>query len=101
MRRWMLFLPLMALIAAAAGLGLLMGGRVALTTETEVIERIAARYLDEAGPQAARSDCGARVAQSKGLWLVVTCETEARAGVVYFIDRFGRVADRQPLGERG
>jgi hypothetical protein len=90
----MLFLPLVALVAAVAGLGLSMGGKAALTTESEVIEAVAARYLDEGGT--ARRDCLARPAVSDGLWLVVTCSREG-VGFEYFIDRFGRVADRSAL----
>jgi len=44
-----LFLPLVALVAAVTVLGLSMGRKAALTTESEVIEAVAARYLDEGG----------------------------------------------------
>ncbi len=93
-RSWVLFLPLVALVAAVTVLGLSMGRKAALTTESEVIEAVAARYLDEGGT--ARSDCRARPAVSEGLWLVVTCESDG-VGFEYFIDRFGRVADRSVL----
>lgn len=97
-RPWMLFLPLVALVAAVAVLGLSMGRKAALTTESEVIEAVAARYIGEGG--AARSDCRARPAVSDGLWLVVTCARKD-VGFEYFIDRFGRVADRSVLeGDR-
>ena len=56
------------------------------TTETEVIDRVAARYVAETG--AAATDCAARPAVSAGLWLVVAC-----AGHEYFVDSFGRVVD--------
>jgi hypothetical protein len=90
----MLLLPLVGLVAVAAVLGLSMGRKAALTTESEVIEAVAARYLDEGG--SARRDCRARPAVSEGLWLVVTC-SRAGVGFEYFIDRFGRVADRSVL----
>ena len=93
-RSWVLFLPLVALVAAVTVLGLSMGRKAALTTESEVIEAVAERYLDEGG--AARSDCRARPAVSDGLWLVVTCARDG-VGIEYFIDRFGRVADRSVL----
>jgi len=90
----MLFLPLVALVAGLAALGLSLGRKAALSSESEVIEAIAAQYVADGG--AARSDCHARPAVSEDLWLVVTC---ARAGVgfEYFIDRFGQVADRHAL----
>jgi len=97
-RRWMIFVPLMGLAAALVALGLSLGRKAALSSESEVIEAVADRYVEEGGM--ARSDCHARPAASEGLWLVVTC---ARAGVgfEYFIDRFGRVADRAALtGDR-
>ena len=86
MPRRLIYLPLLGLVAAAAALGLLLGGRAATKTETEVIDRVAARYVAETG--AAHEDCAARPAESAGLWLVVAC-----AGHAYFIDSFGCVVD--------
>ncbi|KJS42158.1 MAG: hypothetical protein VR71_15975 [Roseovarius sp. BRH_c41] len=86
MSRRLLFLPLIALIAAAAGFGLMLGGRAATTTETEVIERVVAVYLSDAGVGAARSDCAARPAASADLWLVVAC-----GPYEYFVDAYGRL----------
>ena len=87
MSRRLIFLPLMALIAVVAGIGLLLGGRAVSTTETEAIDRMAERYLDEAGAGAQRSDCAARPAVSEDLWLVVTC-----GRYEYFVDSYGRLA---------
>ena len=81
-----IFLPLIGLVAAVAALGLVLGGRAATTTETEVIERVAARYAEETG--GGRSDCAARPAASAELWLVVSC-----GGYAYFVDTYGRVVD--------
>lgn len=86
MPRRLIYLPVLGLVAAVAVLGLLLGGRAATTTETQVIDRVADRYASETG--AARSDCAARPAESNGLWLVVAC-----AGHEYFVDSFGRVVD--------
>lgn len=97
MRGRLLFVPLVAVVAGGAALALLLGGRAATTTETEVIERVAARYLAEGGALAARSDCRAVPAQSERLWLVVICEQEAGRGIEYFVDRFGRIADTKTL----
>lgn len=95
--RQMVFAPFIGLVLLTAVLALLMGIRVATTTETDVIERVAALYLDEAGAKAARTDCRAVPAQSEGLWLVITCVGADGNGVEYFIDRFGRVADTTRL----
>ncbi|MFB9150795.1 hypothetical protein [Roseovarius ramblicola] len=84
-RRLILF-PVLILAAAVMVLGLVLGGRAATTTETEVIDRVAARYARETG--SARDDCAARPAVSAELWLVVTC-----AEYEYFVDAFGRVVD--------
>ncbi|WP_294608183.1 hypothetical protein [Roseovarius sp.] len=97
MPRWMLFVPLMALVAAVAGIGLMLGGRSVGTTETEVIDRFATRYLAEAGVGAARSDCAARPAQSEGLWLVVACDMRGGARYEYFVDGYGRLAHANRL----
>ena len=86
MPRRLIYLPLLGLMAVVAGLGLMLGGRAASTTETEVIERVAARYVAETG--AAATDCAARPAVSAGLWLVVACRHHA-----YFVDSYGRVVD--------
>lgn len=78
-----------------AALAFLLGVRSATTSETEVIERIAQLYVQEAGSGAVRTDCKAVPAQSAGLWLVVICERRTGQGVEYFIDRFGRIADQR------
>jgi len=93
MSRRLIYLPLLGLVAAAAGLGLLLGGRAATTTETDVIERVAERYLAEAGAGAARSDCAARPAVNDALWLVVAC-----GDYEYFVDGYGRLVHRNTPG---
>lgn len=87
MPRRLIFLPLVALIAAVAGIGLLLGGRTVSTSETEAINRMAERYISEAGKDASRSDCAARPAVSDDLWLVVAC-----GAYEYFVDPYGRLA---------
>lgn len=93
MPRHLILLPVLALIAAVAGLGLKLGGRAVTTSETQVIDDIAARYLDEVGAGAAASDCAARPAMSPGLWLVVTC-----GAYEYFVDAYGRLVHRNLPG---
>ncbi|HEY9039861.1 MAG TPA: hypothetical protein VIN05_13065 [Roseovarius sp.] len=91
MPRWMFFLPVAALVAAAAVIGLSLGRKAALGTETDVIVQIAARYVAEAGGDARPADCTARPAASEGLWLVITCAAPGRGGQEYFIDRYGGI----------
>jgi len=93
MPRRLIFLPVLALVAVVAGIGLILGGRAVTTTETDVIERMVARYLDEAGVGAARSDCVARPAVSDDLWLVVAC-----GDYEYFVDAYGRLVHRNAPG---
>jgi len=97
-RSRLIFLPFAGLVLLTAALAMLLGARAATTTETEVIERVAALYVDKVGAEAARTDCRAVPAQSEGLWLVITCVATNGTGFEYFIDRFGRVADSKPLG---
>lgn len=95
MMRGLFALPLLAVGLGLVMLALLLGGRAATTTETEVIERLAARYVAAGG--GARSDCHAAPARSQALWLVVVCEARDGTGMTYFVDRFGRVADTRRL----
>jgi hypothetical protein len=85
-------LSLAGLVGLAGVLGLMLGLRAIGATETEVIERVAARYVAETGGVV--TDCAARPATSGGLWLVVICGSES-GRVEYFVDRTGRIADRQ------
>jgi len=89
MPRGLIVLPLVAMIAGVAVFGLILGARAVTTTETDAIERMATRYLDEAGEGADRSDCAARPASSEDLWLVVVC-----GPYEYFVDPYGRLAHR-------
>lgn len=82
---------LAAVVLALVALALLLGKRAVTGSETEVIKRVAQRYVAEAGGTARQQDCAARPAQSAGLWLVVTCRPATGPGIEYFIDRFGRV----------
>lgn len=85
-------LSLAGLVGLAGVLGLMLGLRAIGASESEVIARVATRYVAETG--GAATDCAARPATSAGLWLVVVCGAEG-GRVEYFVDRTGRVADRQ------
>ncbi|WP_397544344.1 hypothetical protein [Roseovarius salis] len=97
--RRLLVAPLLAVVLAGAGLAAVLGVRRVTTTETEAITRAAELYVAAAGPGADRTDCQARPARSEGLWLLVVCAGRG-GGMAYFIDDFGRVADRAPLDGR-
>jgi len=90
------FAPLVALILCAGVLGWLLGVRSVTPGETEVINRMAALYVEEGGRA---TDCAARPAASDGLWLVVRCGcAETEAAREYFVDDFGRLAHRRANG---
>ncbi|MFD1344240.1 hypothetical protein [Litorisediminicola beolgyonensis] len=82
MPRWVWFLPVGLLVVLAALLGWRQGWHVATLTETDVIERAAARYLSDR--EAAGTADGARAEQCRarpapgnsGAWLVVICGPE-------------------------
>ncbi len=94
-------MPVIALVAAAGIIGLSLGRKALRGTETDVIVQTAARYVAEAGGNARVTDCTARPAVSKGLWLVVSCAAPAHGGQEYFIDRFGEVRHVEPVPPRG
>lgn len=93
MARRMLIAPIAGILTAAAGIGVILGVRTGNTTETEVIERVVAQYLEDAGSEADPSDCAARPAVSEGLWLLVVCDRRGSAHYEFFVDRHGRLAD--------
>ena len=97
---WMFFLPVIALVAATAVIGLSLGRKAVRGAETDVIVQIAARYVAQAGGNARPTDCTARPAASQGLWLVITCAAPGREGQEYFIDSFGGVQHVQPVPPR-
>ena len=90
--RHLQYAPLAAVVLALIAVALLLGKRALTTTETEVIERVADRYVSEMGDSTRRMDCAAVPAASEGLWLVVSCTDLHGVRIDYFVDRFGRVA---------
>ncbi len=101
MPRWMFFAPVIALVMAAGVIGLSLGRKALRGTETDVIVKIAARYVAEVGGRARPTDCTARPAASDGLWLVVSCAVPGQGGQEYFIDRFGAVRHVEPVPPQG
>lgn len=89
-----IFAPVAALVVGAGVLGWMLGARSMTQGETEVINRMAALYVEEGGRA---TDCAARPAASDGLWLVVRCG--CKGGMrEFFVDDFGRLAHRRAEG---
>ncbi|MBV0911414.1 hypothetical protein [Anianabacter salinae] len=95
-RRWPLFLPLAALVLVAGIAGLRLGTGQARLTETQVIDRYAARYLSEA-KGAALTDCLAVPVAASDIWLTVRCGPD-RTGAIYeyHVDPSGGLDHRRP-----
>ena len=70
MRRSLFFLPLTALIAFVAYLGLQWGQ---LPSETEIINRYATAYLETAPDGATATDCAARPHPDEAVRMVMNC----------------------------
>lgn len=61
-------------------------------TESDVIEKYAARYVASSPFEGAvRTDCVARPGVDRGVWISVACAPggDATRGVVYHVSRFG------------
>jgi hypothetical protein len=90
MPRWLWFAPFAVLLVASGIWAFRLGWIAATLTETEVIAHYSAQYVATFGPAAQASDCVARPGAAKGVWIVVSCGTEATGHTEYHINRFGR-----------
>jgi hypothetical protein len=92
-------LPLAGLLAVAGAFGLWLGLSTAPPTESEIIERQAARYVAETGGE--RLDCFAVPSGVDGVRLIVICEPEG--GEVWFAatDVWGQVVEDVSVPEDG
>ena len=97
MPRWAWFLPVGLLAVFSGWAGWELGFHRATLTETEAIAPFAARYVSEAGPEAAETDCAA--VPGERVWLILRCGF-GRDVWTYRIDRFGRLVDHS-RGEGG
>ncbi|MGH1578292.1 hypothetical protein [Planktotalea sp.] len=72
MRPWLLWTPVAALTAAIGVFGLRVGWIYATITESDVIAKYAAHYLEEREGRSLTS-CHAVPSDENGIWLVVIC----------------------------
>ena len=101
MIRAVLWAHLALLVLGAALLGLRYGYLYATTTETEVINFYAYRYVqdrghDDTGTGATLTDCVAFPAppEERRIWLIVSCGPtpyDASTHFEYYVDRLGRL----------
>ncbi len=90
MPRWLLWTPIAALTVATAFFGVRAGWHVSDLTESDVINRAAANYL-QGGAERQATDCAAKPSEQKGVWLIVTCSSSKGAFEVYEASRYGKV----------
>lgn len=94
MRRSLFFLPLGALIAFAAYLGLQFGK---LPSETQIINRYAAEYMRIAPAGAKPTDCAATSHPNAGVRMVINCVHDSGVTTSFFVNARGSVVP-QPQG---
>ncbi|WP_342075241.1 hypothetical protein [Yoonia sp. SS1-5] len=96
MKRRMIFLPVIVLVAFAAYLGLRAG---TVPTETEVINRYAATYVATAGDGAALTDCAATSHPDPIVRMVIHCAHQSGLTTTYFVGPRGESIDPSSLQE--
>lgn len=97
MPRWLWWAPFALLTVAGAIYVFRLGVIAATLTETDVINRYAALYLEEAGAEARLQDCHARPGQeATGIWIVVVC-VGPDGPRSFHVNRFGGLEYRDRL----
>ena len=94
MDRRLYFLPLIAFVAFAGYLGLLSGQ---LPSETEIINRYAASYLQSAPAGAAPTDCAAATHPDPAIRMVVSCSHPNGVVTTFYVGPRGNTVP-QPEG---
>lgn len=94
MRRAYFFLPLAGLVAFAGYLGLQSGQ---VPSETEIINRYAAAYLETAPQGASLTDCAASPHPDDAVRMVVNCVHPSGLTTTYFVGPRG-IALPEPQG---
>ena len=85
-----------ALCVLAAVLGFGLGrDKARVPSETAAIERAAAQYLSEAGPDARPENCAANLATRQEIWIEVVCVRRDGARFVYPVGPDGAVVSPQ------
>jgi uncharacterized membrane protein YebE (DUF533 family) len=80
--RWLYFLPVAGLVAYAAYLGWQRGQ---LPSETEIINRYAAAYLEMAPEGAQPTDCAATAHPNEAIRMVITCLHSSGMTTTYYV----------------
>lgn len=82
-------MPLVLLGLCLGVIGLRFGWQAAKITETDVINRYAAHYVDQTGGDL--TDCAASPAvEMAGVWLIVRCASpDLGTSARYLVNRFG------------
>ncbi len=83
------YVQLGVLLALALGVGVYLGTRDDVLTDSEIIEAMAARYVEETG--GAPTDCFARPAPMDDVRLVVICAPSEGPARAYPVDARGNL----------
>ncbi|MEM9576056.1 MAG: hypothetical protein AAF999_03475 [Pseudomonadota bacterium] len=97
MPRWLWWTPIAALTCLAAVWGFRLGWIMITTTETDVIEIYAQKYLEDRARDgtaegAILADCVAYPGDTPGIWIIVSCGPDpfdASLHYEYSVNRFG------------
>jgi len=94
MKRLYFFLPLLGLLAFAGYLGWQRGQ---IPSETDIINRYAAAYLDSAPAGASETDCAATSHPDEGIRMVINCLHPFGLTTTYYVGPRGEALP-QPQG---
>lgn len=97
MPRWLWWTPLALVAMAGALFSFRMGWIAATTTQMDVINKFAARYLenrlrDGTAEGAKVTDCVAYPGEDRGVWLIISCgptPPDPVRSYEYHVNRFG------------
>ena len=92
MPRWLWWAPFALVTVICALIAFRTGWIAATLTETDMIGRVAERYVAEEGGDAEVTDCTAVPGTEPAVWLEVRCG----AGRAYAVDRLGRLITPGP-----
>lgn len=88
--RLILIIPLLIIGGLLAIVGLRLGVMVATTSETDVINRYAAKYVATYPETGAIEDCHGLPGEGRGVWIIVVCSEDRPATrMEYRVNRLG------------